>query len=258
MPEPEPQREILAGLGRLARLASLSVSKAFSVSTVLAPLGDAGPRHRARARTFSELAARVLGELGLTIESSGPIPSGPCVLVSNHLSWFDPLVVASLVPVTAIAKSEVARWPFVGERARALGIIFVDRSSGHSGARGLLEARRALGEGLCVLNFPEGTTTRGDSVLPFRRGVFGLARLLEVPVVPVRLDVDPALTWVGDDPLLPHFWRVASSPRPLVRLRFDEPLALADESDAACAERARQRITHRFEAEGARDAALCA
>lgn len=258
MPEPKPRREIAAGLGRLARLASLSVSKAFSVSTVLAPLGGARPQHRARARTLSELAARVLGELGVIIESSGPIPTGPCVLVSNHLSWFDPLVVASRVPVTAIAKSEVSKWPFVGERARALGIVFVDRSKHHGGVKSLLEARRALGQGVSVLNFPEGTTTRGDSILPFRRGVFGLARLLEVPVVPVRLDVDPALTWVGDDPFLPHLWRVASSASPLVRLRFDEPLALAEESDAARAEWARQRIARSFEAEDVSDAALCA
>jgi 1-acyl-sn-glycerol-3-phosphate acyltransferase len=241
----------MGGVERLARLAMSSVSVA------LEPLSGASPR--ARATALSRIAGRVLAESGLSIESSGALPSGPCVLVSNHLSWFDPLVVASRVPVTAIAKSEVGSWPFVGARARALGVIFVDRSSAHSGAVSLFKARRALEHGLCVLNFPEGTTTRGDRVLPFRRAIFGLARLMRVPVVPVCLEVDPALTWVGDDPLLPHVWRVASSVRPVVRLRFEAPLVAGEGPDEELAEEARQRIARRgVTQEAPNDAALCA
>jgi len=251
MSAPEP--DVAAGVERLARLATFAVSLAFQRPW--------GPSPSERAGALSILSARVLDEFGLTIERSGPVPRGPCVLVSNHLSWFDPLVVAACVPVTAIAKHEVSAWPWVGERARALGIIFVDRASVTSGVRGLLAARRALEAGLCVLNFPEGTTTRGDSVLPFRRGLFGLARLLDVPVVPVRLDVDPSLSWVGDEPLLPHLWRVASQSRPVVRLRFDAPLPPspdAQEPDEARAERARQRIAQHLRDEEPPDAALCA
>lgn len=257
MSAPEP--DVGAGLERLARLATFATSLVFQRPLAGSPLERAG--------AFSVLSARVLDEFGLTIERSGPVPLGPCVLVSNHLSWFDPLVVAACVPVTAIAKHEVSSWPWVGERAKELGIIFVDRASVTSGVQGLLAARRALEAGLSVLNFPEGTTTRGDSVLPFRRGLFGLARLLEVPVVPVRLDVDPSLSWVGDEPLLPHLWRMASRARPVVRLRFDGPLPPSPDSpdspdtqepDEARAERARQRIARRFTDEESPDAALCA
>jgi lyso-ornithine lipid O-acyltransferase len=248
---PMPERRALAGVGRLWR------TSCFSVAQVLATPAEAAPR--ARAVRLTVIANQLLREFGLTIEVSGPVPRGPCVLVANHLSWFDPLVVASHVPLAAIAKSEVAKWPLIGERARALGAIFVERSSGHSGARALLEARRALRDGVSVLNFPEGTTTRGDRVLPFRRAIFGLARLLDVPVIPVRLDVDPSLTWVGDDPLLPNLWRVASDARPLVHLRFGEPVpSLPNEFDAARAERVRRRIARHLEPEGASDAALCA
>lgn len=246
--------DVGVGLERLARLATFAASLSFQRPLNTSPLE--------RAKALSILSSRVLDEFGLVVERSGPVPRGPCALVSNHLSWFDPLVVAACVPLTAIAKREVASWPWLGVRARALGVIFVDRASVSSGVQGLLAARRAIEAGLGVLNFPEGTTTRGDSVLPFRRGLFGLARLLGVPVVPVRLDVDPSLSWVGEEPLLPHLWRVASRTRPVVHVRFDAPLPPSpddlQEPDEARAERTRQHIARRRLHEESPHAARCA
>ncbi len=184
----------------------------------------------------------MLERAGLAVEVRGEVPRVPAVLVSNHLSWFDPLVVASVLPLTAVAKDDVAAWPLIGERARGLGVIFVNRYRARAGVRALLAGRRALAAGVSVLNFPEGTTTRGDMVLPFRRGSFGLARLAGVPVVPVRLEVDPSLTWVGPDPLLPHLWRLCSTPGPTVRLSFLEPVTGWAGPDAEAAEAVRRRI----------------
>jgi lyso-ornithine lipid O-acyltransferase len=231
---PTPERDPLGGLARLARLASFTLSLAPDSSRTQSPW------HRAAA--LQDASRQALAYAGLTVQVLGTVPPGPAVLVSNHVSWFDPLVLAMSVPLTTVAKDDVAAWPVLGERARSLGIVFVDRLAAHSGVRTLLQARRALAAGVSVLNFPEGTTTHGDMVLPFRRGVFGLARLAQVPVVPVRLEVDRSLTWAGPDPLLPHLWRLCSTARPSVRVRFLEPLPSSSEPDAVRAETARRLI----------------
>jgi len=227
-----PRPELAAGVSRLLGLGHA----AWSVQVARA----ASPLERARA--LQRASRSVLAAAGLTVEVAGPVPSGPAVLVANHVSWFDPLVVATALPLTAVAKDDVGAWPLVGERARGLGVVFVDRLVAHSGVRALLQARAALRGGVPVLNFPEGTTTHGDMVLPFRRGVFGLARLAGVPVVPVRLEVDRALTWAGPDPLLPHLWRLCATRGPRVRVQFLPPLEASGESDAARAEAARRLL----------------
>jgi 1-acyl-sn-glycerol-3-phosphate acyltransferase len=231
---PTPEQDPLRGLNRLAALArfALALTPDRSETTSLA----------GRAAALQEASRQALTCAGLEVEVAGPVPAGPAVLVSNHVSWFDPLVVATVVPVTAVAKDEVGAWPVVGERAKGLGVVFVDRLTAHSGVSALLQSRRALRAGVSVLNFPEGTTTHGDMVLPFRRGVFGLARLAGVPVVPMRLEVDRSLTWAGPDPLLPHLWRLCATRRPLVRLRFFDPLPDSSEPDAVRAEAARRII----------------
>ena len=158
----------------------------------------------------------------------GTPPKEPCLLVANHMSYFDPLIVASHVPCTVVAKSEIGSWPCVGDVARRLGILMLQRGCGMSGARVLREAMRALERGVSVLVFPEGTTTTGDRVLPFRRGAFGAAALAGVPIVPVALKYACASTaWVGDDMFLPHYMRTIAKPYTRVSVDFLEPLAYA-------------------------------
>ncbi|MBM4244012.1 MAG: 1-acyl-sn-glycerol-3-phosphate acyltransferase [Deltaproteobacteria bacterium] len=180
---------------------------------------------RSRAFALSRLSGAICAANGLRVAISGPIPAGPVVLVANHVGYLDPLVLASIVPCVPVAKRELATWPLIGRAARQHGVLFVDRGTVASGAAALRGARRALRASLSVLNFPEGTTTRGDRVLPFRRGIFGLARLADVPVVPAALVLeDEALSWVGDDLLLPHLARTLARPEHAVRVRFGRAL----------------------------------
>ena len=163
---------------------------------------------RERALSLSWLAENLCALHGVRARLRGAPPSGPCVLVANHLSYFDPVVLAAQTPLVAIAKRDVADWPLVGEACRRLGVSFVVRGDGYSGARVLREAARALTAGVSVLVFPEGTTTRGDQVLPFKRGIFGVALRAGVPVVPVALRYDREdAAWVGDESFLPHYVR---------------------------------------------------
>lgn len=199
-----------------------------------------GARTRAQARALQRTCVQLVSGFGLDIRTIGPRPSGRVVLVSNHLSYIDPIVLATVMPCTVIAKSSVERWPLIGPRMRELGVVFVDREDGLSRARALRQARRALLEGVSVLNFPEGTTTRGDRLHPFRPGIFGVAADLDVPIVPVRIEFsDPALCWVGDDAFLPHFLGFVRRTDARVTVRFGKPVrARAGEDAQLLADRA--------------------
>jgi 1-acyl-sn-glycerol-3-phosphate acyltransferase len=204
---------------------------------------------RERALVLRDASRRVLQIHGVRVETSGPIPFGPALLASNHLSWLDPLVVASLVPCVPVSKLDVSRWPVLGTLARELGVVFVSRGDAGSGARALFAASSALGQGLCVLNFPEGTTTRGETVLPFRTGTFGLAVRTRVPVVPVAIQYQPnSLAWVGDATFLPHYLALAGRRSAKVVVRLGEPIVAAPGWTAQdLAQAARAEVLHLLE-----------
>ena len=200
---------------------------------------------RRQAFAAHRLAGRLAELNGLRLSVAGVPPRCPSVLVSNHLGYWDPLLLASLLPLVAIAKAELASWPLLGFCGRALGTLYVRRGDTQDGARVLRQALRRLLAGVHVLNFPEGTTTSGDEVLPFRRGLFGIAAKARVAVVPVAMRLWPAdAAWLGGEAFLPHYrrhWQRGA--RLEASIRFGRPLQPSDFSTAqACAYQARLEV----------------
>jgi 1-acyl-sn-glycerol-3-phosphate acyltransferase len=111
--------------------------------------------------------------------------------------------------------------------------------------RTLRRVHDLLATGTSVLNFPEGTTTRGDRVEPFWRGTFGIAQRLGIPVVPFAIRyADPAMAWCDGATFVPHYLDTASRTRVDVSLAFAPPMwPRAGEPPEAMAERARRVIT---------------
>jgi 1-acyl-sn-glycerol-3-phosphate acyltransferase len=115
---------------------------------------------------------RIVGVLGIQCELEGRIPAGGAV-VSNHLSYLDILLYSSVQPFVMVAKTEVRGWPLLGWLTAQAGTVYVQRGGGPKTYRGVNAAMaEAYRSGLPVLFFPEGTTTDGAGVLPFRRGLF--------------------------------------------------------------------------------------
>lgn len=199
-----------------------------------------------QAGSISRMCRRLLINHRFSVSVSGTVPAMPCVLIANHLSYLDPLILCSMVPAVPIAKSEVAGWPFIGNWASQLGVLFIRRGDTMHGARVLRQALRHLRAGVSLINFPEGTTTAGNTLLPFYRGVFGLARLARVPVVPAALHVTPAdLVWTGGDTFLPHYVRTIARDTNHVRVTFGEPLWHGPHtSDEAVIDEARRFLCH--------------
>jgi 1-acyl-sn-glycerol-3-phosphate acyltransferase len=131
--------------------------------------------HRWRSLIFHRWAKATAAILGLRVAVQGTPPAPPFLLVSNHLSYVDVLVFASLVRCVFVARGDVARWPAIGSLCRATGTIFVDREKRKDVSRvnGLIS--QALGDGQGVALFAEGTSTQGDNILPFKSSLLDQA-----------------------------------------------------------------------------------
>ena len=156
------------------------------VRLVTAPF-DPGRRTVGRLfRLWAVLVVRVNPVWRVRVE--GRLPPGPCVVVANHESMLDVLLL-SMLPreMKWMAKESLFRLPWVGWMLRLAGDIAVRRGDREGGARALQEARGWLQRGVPVMVFPEGTRSRTAELLPFKPGAFQLAIELGLPVVPVAL-----------------------------------------------------------------------
>jgi 1-acyl-sn-glycerol-3-phosphate acyltransferase len=123
----------------------------------------------------------------LSAELAKRVPS-PSLVVANHISWLDIFLVHAVLPATFIAKSEIRSWPLAGLLVQASGTIFVERGNRHAVRSLMKEAMTRLDLGERVIFFPEGTTSRGESVLKFHTSLFGLAeQRSDLAVVPMTL-----------------------------------------------------------------------
>lgn len=129
--------------------------------------------------------------LGLRVEVRGKCPpGGPFLVVSNHLGYLDIAVLSGVLPVSFVSKSEVRSWPFIGFLARSTGTIFVSREDRRQAKDFVDQVGGRLEAGENVHVFPEGTSSRGETILPFKTAVF--ASVAAVPgsrVLPVRIDL---------------------------------------------------------------------
>ena len=190
----------------------------------LRALEDA-PDPRSRAAVLHQISRLLLRIHDIEVDEQGHLPGGPSLIVANHVSYLDPLVILASHPALPVAKEEVRAWPLIGALCECAGVQFVSRRSASSGAAALRIMARTLQDGASILNFPEGTTTGGREVLPLKPGCFGIARTANVPVVPAAIAWESeSLSWTGDASFVPHYLEMAGRKRIRVRLRWGEPI----------------------------------
>ena len=200
------------------------------------------------ARAAAHRLAGALGAVGrahdLVTTVVGDVPRGCALIVANHVGYLDPLAILPACPAIPIAKGEVMQWPIVGAIGAALGVVFVTRNDGMARVRTLRRVHALLAAGVPVLNFAEGTTTRGGDVGPFFRGSFGIAARLGVPIVPVAVRYrDPAMAWTAGATFLPHYLDTTRKAKIEVTVTFGAPLlGRTGEPAEWIAARARDRV----------------
>ncbi len=130
-----------------------------------------------------------LWRIPLQVEGAARMPEGACVVVANHASYLDGLLLAAGLPfrVRFVAKQELARQIVAGPFLRGIAALFVERADPERGARDAARAAEAVRDGDRLLFFPEGTFRRMPGLLSFRLGAFHVAAETGVPVVPVVL-----------------------------------------------------------------------
>ncbi|SEO81676.1 lysophospholipid acyltransferase family protein [Aquisalimonas asiatica] len=213
-------------LRRFVRIPLLFVHVVVGVVVILAATGW----DRLRRRSLHQGLARrmqvfwcwsICRLLGVRIHVHGvPAVDPPALFVSNHLSWLDILVISTQWPVSFLSKSEVRAWPGIGAVATALGTLYIERGARNASGQANAVMAQRLSEGYRVIFFPEGTTSGGSELLPFRPRLYQAALDAGAPVQPLALcylNRDGALSdaapFVNNDPLLRHVIRLAGEPR---------------------------------------------
>lgn len=198
---------------------------AFSLATIgfyllwllVAPFAYFFARRRWRNFIFRNWAKTIVRVLGINIRTNAIVPATPFFLVSNHLSYLDIVVLASQMDCVFIAKREVARWPVFGLLSRSMDTIFIDRARIADIPRVNALIVETLRHGQNIVVFPEGTSTAGASILPFKasllepaaRGNFPVAyACLSYRTPPGEVPAHLSVCWWGAMTLLPHLFGV--------------------------------------------------
>ncbi len=183
-------------------------------------------RIHAVARTWARLLLRLL-RVRVRLLPPGLTETGAALYVSNHTGYLDTLVMTALVPGSFISREGIPWWPVIGQVIAISGAVFLDRRNRFSIGRSMEKVRRKLRAGTRVLFYPEGTSSNGEALLPFRSAVFAAATGRHGERFPVR----PLLIWyrtVGGEPITPanrdrvywygdmtlprHVWGMLSAP----------------------------------------------
>jgi 1-acyl-sn-glycerol-3-phosphate acyltransferase len=189
-----------------------------------------GRRRLAEIRRWSRKFLRLAG---VRLEHAGETPSAG-LIVMNHISWLDVIVLNALAPSRFVSKAEVAHWPLVGYLCTKSGTLYIERGRKTAARRtnGLIAEALAHGERVAV--FPEGTTTAGDRLLHFHAALLQPAIASAGLAHPAALRyLDPsggrsrAVSYVGEESLIWSVWQLLGANRVVARIEFGraEPAA---------------------------------
>ena len=160
-----------------------------------------------------------------------PVAAGPALLVANHISWLDILVIHAARYCRFVSKSDIRDWPMVGALATASGTLYIERSRRKDALRMVRDMAQALQEGDVLAVFPEGTTSDGLNLLPFHANLIESAVAAQAPVQPLALRFVDARTgeptlapsYIGDDTLIASIWRTLTAPPIVAVVHFGPP-----------------------------------
>jgi 1-acyl-sn-glycerol-3-phosphate acyltransferase len=245
---------MLRRIWRLGRLVwtLLSGTTYLSIAARLRPPAERAAYRAYRQQVGCALICRILH---VRVNLMGkPIPAQPMLYVCNHLGVLDPFILASQTPVSFAAKSEIRSWPFLGWVCREMGLLFVERERPSKTSAFVRQVEDKLADGVSVVVYPEGTTSQGDIVRPFKTGAFeAVAGDEDGAVLPFYLQVtavngDPVLckeaTWADDtQTFLEHGWHLCGLKSIDVDLVVGDPLPTAHRDRKELAKRTHEAVS---------------
>lgn len=180
---------------------------------------------------------RLLATLNIQITTHGNVPQRmtSTLVVANHISWLDIHALNSVVPLRFIAKSEIKHWPIFGYLAKSADVLFIERDNRKDAVRvaHTTASSLAAGDNLCL--FPEGTTTDGTRVLPFKSSLIQAVLHANATLHPVAIHyphpaggVNTHMAYAGDTSLKTSLSQILQQKKPKVELHFLSPILTAD------------------------------
>lgn len=188
-----------------------------------------------KLRAIQLWSLRVLASCGLKLKTYGNLPKEGQgqMMICNHISWLDIMAINAAFPGRFVAKDDVAKWPVVGYLATQAQTVYVTRNKGTEGnSRKIRHVTEALKNGDTVTLFPEGTSSEGREILPFKTSFFQAANEAGVPFIPVLCrypnpdgsSPNPAMAYYGDISLVESIRMIASQPDGTAELYFLDPV----------------------------------
>jgi 1-acyl-sn-glycerol-3-phosphate acyltransferase len=249
-------RRFLRGLGRVFSLAGTTFAHTLYLALKVRRLPpEAQALYRARRQQVG--CAILCRILGVRVRVRGTLPEGGRMLaVCNHFGVLDPLVLASVTPVSFVGKAEMRDWPFIGWVTKTMGVVFVERERRMQTAAFVDEMQDKLRKGVRVLVFPEGTTGPTEAVMPFKTGAFAAVVGLEAgAVLPLYLKVlrvegAPAVGPVRDrvvwsnspQSFVQHGWQLLTLRGVEMEVRVGQPIPVGEHDRKGLAERAHEQV----------------
>lgn len=215
-----------------------------------------------QARSFPHHYHRFVARLfGIRIKVVGTPPARGTLLLANHTGWLDIVIFSAVAPISFVAKSEVGTWPFFGTLARLQRTVFVARQRRSQTGAATDQIARRLKDGDVLVLFPEGTSSDGNKVLPFKSALLGAAEqamesggeILVQPVsaayigshgLPMGREGRPFYAWYGDMELVPHLWEALKAGPLDVVVEFHPPLSGLSRKDLARLAETQVRVGH--------------
>jgi 1-acyl-sn-glycerol-3-phosphate acyltransferase len=207
-------RSLLA-IGKLARVALHLLHGLLVVYIIFPKLTQ--PQKNKRIEVWADA---LLAKLAIKLIVNGKPPkTGPMLLVSNHISWLDILVIHAAGHCRFVSKADIKHWPVLGTLTTSAGTLYIERESRRDAMRVVHHMSEALGNGDIVAVFPEGTTGNGVDMLPFHANLLQAAIAVDAPVQPLALSfidaangqTSQAASFVGDETLLGSLWNTLKS-----------------------------------------------
>lgn len=187
-----------------------------------------GASPRQRADWLHRWCRKGLPYLGIYFTTAGTPPQNG-LLVANHLSYLDIMILSAIIPCVFVAKREIERWPIFGFMSRMAGTIFLDRERRAETRFAQEEMERRLSEGLTVVLFPEATSSDGTSVLPFRPALFQAAINTGAAISAARIRyqvssgrAETDVCYWGEMEMVPHVTKLLSKERITGHVQFRE------------------------------------
>ena len=182
----------------------------------------------------------------LSVIREGELPKDGALLISNHISWLDIIVIGQYLPVYFVAKSDISSWPIIGYLSRQGGTIFIRRGNKKSIKETAEKMIWVLKQNSNIVAFPEGTTTSGNEVLSFHASLFQPALLTKSVIQPVVIQYDGAAKhqapFIGEDDFVRHLIKMLCLDKVEVRLSFLPVIkSLGKDRHTVCVE-AREKI----------------